>query len=128
MNLQPIYQRNNLHEDYSELLEKNKLHEKAATYISNLDIDAEQLWILRYYTENGVLPTIKQAQEIWEVHGKRKLTLKAFRGIMASSLVPKKIVFNFDDLAPFFDKYKSPEEIKQDVLHVLTNWKNKRSS
>ena len=128
MNPQPIYQRKNLHEDYRVLLEKNKLNEKAAIYISNLDIDAEQLWILRFYSENGVLPTIRQAQEIWEMYRKRKLTVKAFRGIMASSLVPKKIVFNYDDLEPFFEDCISPEEIKQGVLRVLSTWKNKRNS
>ena len=115
----------NLHSGLAELLEKKKLHLKSACYLSNLDIDAEQLWVLRFYNENGVLPTIKQAKEILKVHQQKRLTLKAFRGIMAESLMPQKLVFNYSDIEPFFDKGRSTEEIKRDVLRVLCNWKNR---
>ena len=116
----------NLHSDLAKLLEKGKLHIKSACCLANLDIDAEQLWVLRFYTDNGVLPTIKQARDILKVHSQKRLTLKAFREIMVKSLVPQKLVFNYSDLAPFFDKGQSPEEMKRDILRVLSNWKNKR--
>jgi len=116
----------NLHGSLMELLEKGKLHIKSACYLSNLDIDAEQLWVLRFYDENGSLPTIKQAREILKVHNQKQLTLKAFREIMAASLIPQKLVFNYSDIEPFFDKGQFAEEIKRDVLRVLSNWKNNR--
>ena len=114
----------NLHPDLMQLLERKKLNAKSAAYISALDVDAEQLWVLRFYSENGILPTIKQAKEIWETHEKKKLTLKAFRAIMQTSLKPKKIVIDYCDVQPFFEDYKTPDEIKQDILKVLSNWKN----
>jgi hypothetical protein len=117
---------NNLHSGLAELLEKKKLHIKSACYLSNLDIDAEQLWVLRFYDENRILPTIKQAREILKVHSQKRLTLKAFREIMTVRLIPKKVVFNYSDIEPFFDKGQSTEEMKQGVLKVLSNWKNKR--
>lgn len=117
---------NNLHSGLAELLEKKKLHIKSACYLSNLDIDADQLWVLRFYDENGILPTIKQAREILKVHEQKCLTLKAFRKIMTVSLIPQKLVFNYSDIAPFFEKEQSPEEMKQGVLKVLSNWKNSR--
>lgn len=113
-----------LHSGLMELVEKKKLHIKSACYIADMDIDAEQLWVLRFYNENGVLPTIRQAREILKVHNQNRLTLKAFRGIMAASLMPQKLVFNYSDIAPFFDKGQQPEEMKRDVLKVLSNWKN----
>lgn len=116
----------NLHRDLAELLRKNKFHIKSACCLSKLDIDAEQLWVLRFYNDNSVLPTIRQAKEILKVHQQKRLTLKAFRGIMAESLVPQKLVFHYSDLAPFFDKGQSPEEMKRDILRVLSNWKNSR--
>lgn len=115
----------NLHSGLSELLEKKKWNIKSACYIATLDIDAEQLWVLRFYTENGVLPTIKQAQEILKVHYQKRLTLKTFRGIMAASLMPRKLVFDYGDIAPFFDEGMLPEKMKRDVLKVLSHWKNK---
>lgn len=114
----------NLHPELAQLLERKKLNAKSAAYISALDVDAEQLWVLRFYSENGILPTIRQAREIWETHEIRKLTLKAFRAIMQTSLKRKKIVIDYCDLQPFFEDYKTPDEIKQDILKVLTNWKN----
>ncbi len=116
----------NLHSGLAELLEKKKLHIKSACYLSNLDIDAEQLWVLRFYDENGILPTIKQAREILKVHEQKRLTLKAFHEIMKASLIPQKLVFNYSDIAPFFDKGQPAEEMKQGVLKVLSNWKNSR--
>ena len=116
----------NLHSRLAELLQKKKLHIKSACYLSNLDIDAEQLWVLRFYDENGILPTIKQAREILKVHEQKRLTLKAFRKIMTVRLIPKKVVFNYSDIESFFDKGQSTEEMKQGVLKVLSNWKNSR--
>ena len=116
----------NLHSRLAELLQKKKLHIKSACYLSNLDIDAEQLWVLRFYDENGILPTIKQAREILKVHEQKRLTLKAFRIIMTVRLIPKKVVFNYSDIESFFDKGQSTEEMKQGVLKVLSNWKNSR--
>ena len=115
----------NLHSRLAELLEKKKLHIKSACYLSNLDIDAEQLWVLRFYDENGILPTIKQAREILKVHEQKRLTLKAFRKIMTVRLIPQKVIFNYSDIEPYFDKGQSPEEIKQDILRVLSHWKNR---
>lgn len=113
-----------LHHDLAKLVEKKKLHIKSACLIAEMDIDAEQLWVLRFYNENGVLPTIRQAREILKVHNQKRLTLKAFKGIMAESLMPQKLVFSYADIAPFFDKGQSPEEMKRDILKVLSNWKN----
>ncbi|MDL2253433.1 hypothetical protein LJC49_05085 [Ruminococcaceae bacterium OttesenSCG-928-I18] len=115
---------NNLHSSLAELLEKKKMNIKSACYLSELDIDAEQLWVLRFYHENGALPTIKQAKAIWETCKQKRLTLKAFRKIMDTSLIPQKLVFNYSDIAPFFDKGCPPEDMKRDVLKVLSNWKN----
>ena len=117
---------NHLHSGLAKLLEKKKLHMESACYLSNLDIDAEQLWVLRFYDENGILPTIKQAKEILKVHNQKRLTLKAFREIMKVGLTPQKVVFNYSDIEPFFDKGQSTEEMKQGVLKVLSNWKNSR--
>ncbi len=114
----------NLHEDYSALISSKKLHIKSAYYLSGLDIDAEQLWVLRFYREHGILPTIKQAREIRETCDKKKLTLKAFRAIMEPRLHPRKLVLDYDELAPFFDDGTPPEDIKRDIIKVLTRWKN----
>lgn len=116
----------NLHDSLVKLVERKKWNIKSACYISNLDIDAEQLWVLRFYNENSVLPTIKQAKEILKVHGQKRLTLKVFREIMAASLMPQKLVFHYSDIAPFFKKGQSIEAIKQDILKVLSNWKNRQ--
>lgn len=114
----------NLHTDLIALIEKKKLNVKAAHYLADLDIDAEQLWVQRYYLRNGILPTIKQARQIWEAYEQNQLTLKAFREIMAVSLVPQKLVFNYSEMAPFFDEDLSPDEMKRSILKVLSNWKN----
>lgn len=115
----------NLNNGLAELMNRKKLHIKSACCIAQLDIDAEQLWVLRFYNENGVLPTIKQAKDILKVYNQNRLTLKAFREIMATSLMPQKLVFNYSDIAPYFDKGLSPEEMKRDVLNILYYWKNK---
>ena len=81
--------------------------------------------MLRFYSENGILPTIKQAQEILKAHQQKQLTLKVFREIMAAKLMPQKLVFSYSDIAPFFDGGQSPEEMKRSVLKVLSNWKNR---
>lgn len=114
----------NLHEDYSELIEKKKLNIKSAYYLSGLDVDAEQLWVLRYYKENGILPTIKQAREIRETCDRKTLTLKAFRTIMEPSLRPKKLVLDYSELSPFFGEDTPPEKMKHDIIKVLSLWKN----
>jgi hypothetical protein len=123
-NNQDIGTLGNLHEDYSALIHSGKLHTKSACYLSGLDIDAEQLWVLRFYREHGILPTIRQAKAIRETCDNKKLTLKAFRGIMEPSLRPKKLVFDYTDLSPFFSEGTPPEEMKRDIVKVLTNWKN----
>lgn len=117
----------NLHDELAEMLEKKKWNIKAARHIACLDIDAEQLWVLRFYKENGILPTIKQAKEIKEVHDKKKLSIKVFKAIMSSSLKPKWIVFHYNDIARFFDETTASHDMKKGVLNVLLNWKNVRN-
>ena len=117
----------NLHEDFLSLLEKKKLHPQSAAILSTLDIDAEQLWVLRFYKEHGAIPTIKQMQAIKAAFDKKKLTVKACRGILSASLQPKKIVLDYTDVAQFFDDDSSIEEIKQGILKVLSNWTNNRT-
>lgn len=115
----------NLNDELFEFVEENKWSIKAACHIACLEIDAEQLWVLRFYKENGILPTIKQAKEIKEVHDKNKLTVKAFKAIMSSRLKPKWLVFHYNDISRFFEETITPDEMKHDVLKVLSNWKNK---
>ena len=117
----------NLHDELAELVEKQKWNIKAARHIACLDVDAEQLWVLRFYKENGILPTIKQAEEIREVHGRKKLTIKAFKAIMASRLKPRWIVFHYEDVAQYFEETATPEDMKHDILRVLSNWKNREN-
>lgn len=115
----------NLHYELAEMVEKKKWNIKAAHHVAGLDIDAEQLWALRFYRENRILPTIKQAIEIREVYDRKKLTIKAFRAIMSSRLKPKWLVFHYEDVSQFFEETATPEDMKHDVLRVLSNWKNR---
>lgn len=116
-----------LHNELAEMVERKKWNIKAARHIARLDIDAEQLWVLRFHKENGILPTIKQAEKINEAYDSKKLTVKAFKAIMASRLKPKWLVLHYDDVALLFERNATPEEMKYDVLKILQNWKNNRS-
>lgn len=114
----------NLHDELAKLVEKKKWSTKAACHIACLDIDAEQLWVLRFYKENRILPTIKQAEEIREVHDRKKLTVKKFKDIMSSRLNPKWLVFHYDDIMQFFEDNIAPDDMRKDVLNILSKWKN----
>ena len=117
----------NLHNDFCELIEKGKLNIKSAVYISNLDINAEQLWVLRFYKQHHVLPTIKQAKMIAEACEKKKLTLRLFRSIMETLFKRQKLVIDYSDLAPFFDEGTLPEQMKADIIKGLSYLTNNRS-
>lgn len=117
----------NLHTDLKSLIESGQLNQKAIPYLSQLDINAEQLWILRFYHQYGILPTIKQSKQIQEVYSQKKLTLKRFYAIMETKLKPQKVIFAYRDFIPFFDEGITPDEIKKKVIEILSNWQNNRA-
>lgn len=117
----------NLHTDIKSLVESGLLNQKVIPYLSKLDIDAEQLWILRFYNQYGILPTIKQSRQIHEAYLQNKLTLKRFYSIMETKLKPQKVIFAYQDFAPFFEEGISSTEIKERIIKILSNWQNNRT-
>ncbi len=113
-----------LHEELQDLLALGKLHAKSAVYISCLDVDTEQVWVLRYYHKHNILPKVKEAKEIYLAYQKNKLSLRRFDEIMAARHHPQKVVFSYSDLSVFFDSGISVEEIKKQTLKVLSYWNN----
>lgn len=117
----------NLHTDLRALLESGLLNPKAIPYLSQLDIDAEQLWILRFYHQYDILPTIKQSRQVQEAYAQKKLTLKRFYTIMETKLKPQKVIFAYNDFEPFFEEGITTEKIKEKVLKLLSNQQNNRA-
>lgn len=118
----------NLHTELFVLFDKGKIHLRSAEYLSFLDIDAEQLWVLRFYKQYSLLPTIKQSKLLYEAFTRKKLTLKVFATIMEKGLTPQKVIFTYSDFVPvYFEEGTSREQIKMETLKVLAFWKNNRT-
>lgn len=94
-----------------------------------MDIDAEQLWVLRIFKEKGLLPNEKQAKEIKSTFDKKQLSLKKLDEIMGVAKIGKtqKIVFNYEDFTPYFKDDISPEDLKAEILKVISYWKNRKA-
>lgn len=116
----------NLHPEIKALIESGKMNPKTIPYLSGLDIDAEQLWVLRFYHQYGVLPTIKQSKQLQQLYVAKKLTLKTFQNIMETKLKPQKVTFSYNDFSPFFEEGITSDEIKVKVIKILSNWQNNR--
>lgn len=118
-----------LNPELLELVNQNKLCLASGAYLSHLDIDAEQLWVLRIFKEKGLLPNEKQAREIKATVEKKKLTLKKLDEIMGVANIGKtqKIVFSYEDFTPYFEEDIPPEELKAEILKVISYWKNRKS-
>lgn len=111
-----------------KLVDDKKLSIVAAAELSHLEV--EQEWLYRLIEKHQVIPSKEQAKRIKETYKKHKLTLAELDRIMQveSPLMPKKVVFDYEDFIPFFPENTLTEQIKQDIKKLLKHWKNSRTT
>ena len=117
----------NLHSYFKELLITGKLHPKSAKYLSEIDVEGEQIWVMNVCEQYNTVPKIKQAKEIRDTYLENRLTVKKVREILGENIKPKKIVFDYNDISSFFPLNTSIGKMKTDVLKVLSYWKNQKA-
>lgn len=115
----------NLSEGLLGFVDEKKLPVVSGVHISYLT-DKEQKWIEDKIQNTGVLISPAQAAKIKEYSQNKELT-KAVIDLILDEEKPKarKVTFKGDKLSKYFPDEMSAEEIEEEIIRILDEWKDK---
>ena len=115
----------NLSDSLLGFVDEKKLPVVSGVHISYLT-DKEQKWIEDKIQNMGVLISPSQAAKIMEYSQNKELT-KAVNDLILDEEKPKarKVTFKGDKLSKYFPDEMSAEEIEEEIIRILDEWKDK---
>ena len=115
----------NLSDSLLGFVDEKKLPVVSGVHISYLT-DKEQKWIEDKIQDTGVLISPAQAAKLKEYSQNKELT-KAVIDLILDEEKPKarKVTFKGDKLSKYFPDEMSAEEIEEEIIRILDEWKDK---
>ena len=115
----------NLSDSLLGFVDEKKLPVVSGVHISYLT-DKEQKWIEDKIQNTGVLISPAQAAKLKEYSQNKELT-KAVIDLILDEEKPKarKVTFKGDKLSKYFPDEMSAEEIEEEIIRILDEWKDK---
>ena len=115
----------NLSDSLLDFVDEKKLPVVSGVHISYLT-DKEQKWIEDKIQNTGVLISPAQAAKLKEYSQNKELT-KAVIDLILDEEKPKarKVTFKGDKLSKYFPDEMSAEEIEEEIIRILDEWKDK---